>query len=264
MAAHTFQALQLDQGLQPCAAEWGLCPAAARVLAVGTYQLDEATQQRHGRLLIYGLREAAAAGAAAGAPPAQLQLEQLSSVDLPGIFDLRWHPCSAMPQLAAALADGSVRLASFGAEPAAGGAAAAPSLTQLPAGGEPASGMAVSLDYSRAPSCAGEQLVVSYSSGQLQLFQVRQEPGSQRCSAALHSGLRSAPAFGAAQRPDMRTALAPSGQPTSSAMQHLPLTRTAGNARRHGQPGHLAGTQPRGLGRRHRLLAPLAAALGRG
>ena len=164
-------------------AEWCPHPAALSALAVGTYQLDEVSQQRVGRLHMYRLdrSEAAAAGAGEGAgrasppPPPPLRLAQLFTLDLPGIFDLRWHPASAMPQLAAALADGSVRLLDFGAELAPGGSGAAgasPRVAQLQGGEEAAQGMAVSLDYSRCPSCPGEQLAVSFSSGELQLFQV--------------------------------------------------------------------------------------------
>jgi hypothetical protein len=162
-------------------AEWCPHPAALSALAVGTYQLDEGSQKRVGRLHMHRLErpEAAAAEAAEAAqqalPPPPLRLYQLFALDLPGIFDLRWHPASAMPRLAAALADGSVRLLDFGAELAAGGsgdAGAIPRVTQLHGGEEAAQGMAVSLDYSRCPSCPGEQLTVSFSSGELQLFQV--------------------------------------------------------------------------------------------
>ena len=166
-------------------AEWCPHPAALSALAVGTYQLDEGSQKRVGRLHMHRLErpEAAAAEAAEAAqqalPPPPLRLYQLFALDLPGIFDLRWHPASAMPRLAAALADGSVRLLDFGAELAAGGsgdAGAIPRVTQLHGGEEAAQGMAVSLDYSRCPSCPGEQLAVSFSSGELQLFQVGCSP----------------------------------------------------------------------------------------
>ena len=184
MPAHCQDSLTLP--LPADVAEWCPHPAALSALAVGTYQLDEGSQQRVGRLHMYRLErpEAAAAGADEAAqqalpPPPPLRLSQLSALDLPGIFDLRWHPTSAMPQLAAALADGSVRLLDFGAELASGGsgdAGASPRVTQLPGGEEAAQGMAVSLDYSRCPSCPGEQLAVSFSSGELQLFQVGRSP----------------------------------------------------------------------------------------
>lgn len=117
MPVSSHQQLALVAGEQPCTAEW--CPdaAAASLLAVGTYQLDEVSQMRLGKLLMYRL---AAPDGDSSEPPPPPQLAPLSSLDLPGIFDLRWHPRSAMPQLAAALADGSVRLLAF-AEGLAGG-----------------------------------------------------------------------------------------------------------------------------------------------
>ncbi|PRW61418.1 diphthine methyltransferase-like protein [Chlorella sorokiniana] len=173
MPVTSHQQLLLDAGEQPCSAEW--CPdaAAASVLAVGTYQLDEASRQRLGKLLMYRL---VPPDGDSSAPP---QLLPLSSLALPGIFDLRWHPRSAMPQLAAALADGSVRLLAFGKSLEGGGssgsdssaAAAPPEATVVPGGEEAAEGMAVSVDYARAAGFEGEQLVTSFSSGQLQLWQ---------------------------------------------------------------------------------------------
>ena len=180
MPVVSHQQLLLDAGEQPCSAEW--CPeaAAASVLAVGTYQLDEASQQRLGKLLIYRL---AAPDGDSSAPRQPPQLVPLSSLQLPGIFDLRWHPRSAMPQLAAALADGSLRLMAFGegltgSSGGGGGGgsgndvAAPPAATVVPGGDEAVEGMAVSVDYARAAGCEGEQLVASFSSGQLQLWQV--------------------------------------------------------------------------------------------
>lgn len=168
-------------------AEWCPAPQALSALAVGTYQLDEATQQRMGRLHMYALQRDGAPAAAAVEQAAcvplssqQLRLAELSSMELPGIFDLRWHPRSAMPQLAAALADGSVRVLEFGEALGSGGAAAVPKVKRLEPGEVPPEGMAVSLDYSRAAASAGEQLAVSFSSGQLQLFQVRAVDGVER------------------------------------------------------------------------------------
>lgn len=178
MPVSNHQQLLLDAGQQPCSAEW--CPhaAAASVLAVGTYQLDEASQTRLGKLLMYRL---VPPDGDSTAPPPLWQLVPLSSLDLPGIFDLRWHPRSAMPQLAAALADGSLRLLDFGDQLAGGGGGSEPAApaaaSVVPGGDEAAEGMAVSVDFSRAPGCEGEQLAASFSSGQLQLWQVRLQGG---------------------------------------------------------------------------------------
>jgi diphthamide biosynthesis protein 7 len=189
-------------------AEWCPTPGAQRVLAVGTYQLDEQRGQRLGALHLFRLDSGGTRGGSASLIP----LGTASGHPLPGIFDLRWRPRSAMPQLAAALADGSLQLLDWsccgnidGGEAAAavavsplGDAAgevplppprlaarlAGPAAADREAGG--ASAMAVSLDFSRAQGCAGEQLVASYSSGQLQLFQVGGwQPGWGSCWVAV-------------------------------------------------------------------------------
>lgn len=209
-------------------AEWCPLPAAARLLAVGTYQLDEASQTRQGGLHLFTLHSqqadgaagdaAAAAAARAAAPACSQRLVQAACLDLPGVFDLRWHPRSAMPTLAAALADGSVRVLALSsssssggggegggsdsscasweqveAAVAAAGAAGPAAAATLPSSGE-AEGMAVSLDYSRCQGCQGDTLAVSYSSGQLQLFQVGQYGlwcmRTARAAAGLASGGR--------------------------------------------------------------------------
>lgn len=102
------------------------CPwhgPAARLLAAGTYQLDEPTQQRLGRLYLYAVTlgqatsdgEAAAESLHGSAPAAHLQ--PLQQMDMPGIFDLKWSPAAASQApsaqqgyLGAALADGTLRL----------------------------------------------------------------------------------------------------------------------------------------------------------
>lgn len=178
------QALQTP--LPADVAEWCPHPEALQVLAVGSYKLNEATQTRQGRLHMYSVSRPAPPTGGGDAPAAATgsgdvprpapHLEPLATLDdLPGLFDLRWHPRSAMPQLAAALADGSVRLLTFAAALAAGGAAAQPCSVETVSQGEEAAaeGMAVSVDYSRAGAAPGEQLAASYSSGQLQLLQVR-------------------------------------------------------------------------------------------
>lgn len=211
IAEHDRRTLPLNTDV----AEWCPTPQATSLLAVGTYQLDEASQQRLGRLHLYQLRQGAPAAAAAAGeqaaaaatddaapgsadqqpgqqtgqqqqqpyqqacqqqPEPQLHLEDLCTLDLPGVFDLRWHPRSAMPQLAAALADGSVRLLAWpGAAAAADVAActAPPQATRIDPGEEPAQGMAVSVDWARAAGGGeGDRLAASFSSGQLQLWQV--------------------------------------------------------------------------------------------
>ena len=237
MPISSHQQLLLDEGEQPCTSEW--CPdtSAASVLAVGTYQLDEASQQRRGRLLMYGLAPAAGGSGGAAPPP---QLVPLSSLALPGIFDLRWHPRSAMPQLAAATADGSLRLLAFGGGLAGGGAAAQPAATTVPSGDEAAEGMAVSVDYSKAAGCEGDQLVASFSSGQLQLWQVRP------CSVRLLSCT-----FAPCLLPHAPLHLLASGASfKGSCLSSLPPAPTTGRPCRPVQPGHVAGAPAGGVGRR--------------
>lgn len=136
--------------------EWCPAPQHRRCLAVGTYQLDESSGQRQGRLHLYTLSPA-------------WKLQPAAALDLPGIFDLRWHPTHPTPLLAAALADGSVRLLSLTEDEAGGGsscwAAAAATDPQPDA-------LAVSLDYARCRGLEASTLAVSYSDGSLQQLQV--------------------------------------------------------------------------------------------
>lgn len=82
------------------------------ILAVGTYQLDEATQQRLGRLFLYQTEGVQQAAETPECPP-EYRLALQHQQDIPGIFDLKWQPSvagSGKPILGAALADGSLRL----------------------------------------------------------------------------------------------------------------------------------------------------------
>jgi hypothetical protein len=78
-------------------------------LAVGTYQLDEATSIRHGRLYLYSLQQQQQQQEKVWQP----QLQQLATLDVPGIFDLQWTyvpAVSTAPCMGLALADGTLRL----------------------------------------------------------------------------------------------------------------------------------------------------------
>ena len=129
--------------------EW--CPGHQRCLAVGTYQLNEATGAREGRLHLFSFT------------PAR-KLELVAAHDIPGIFDLRWHPRHDSPLIAAALADGSVRLLAL---------KQCASWQEVCCTGVQPAAMAVSLDYSRCQGQEGSTLAVSYSDGTLQQLQVR-------------------------------------------------------------------------------------------
>jgi hypothetical protein len=105
MAAVLHQALELE--LNADSTEFCPWPESLDLLAVGTYQLDEATQSRLGRLHLYTLHAAHADNGAG--PSYSLGLEDMQ--DMPGIFDLKWAPCGARScMLGAALADGTLRL----------------------------------------------------------------------------------------------------------------------------------------------------------
>lgn len=74
-------------------------------LAVGTYQLDESSSTRQGRLYLYSTV------APHGAEGPQLRLR--ATLDLPGIFDLQWmRPLGlqTIPRIGLALADGSLSI----------------------------------------------------------------------------------------------------------------------------------------------------------
>jgi diphthine methyl ester acylhydrolase len=107
--ATTHQQITLDFNAD--VAEWCTQPSSTDLLAAATYQLDEATGQRQGRVYIYRLQGSFDARDCAP----DFRLRQLTTTDMPGVFDLTWlqeasPDQTAAPLLAAALADGSVRL----------------------------------------------------------------------------------------------------------------------------------------------------------
>lgn len=77
------------------------CPAPhnQHILAAGTYQLDEATNTRHGRMYLYDVSEVS------------VQPLDWPAPAMPGIFDLKWMNTSDhASSLALALADGTVHI----------------------------------------------------------------------------------------------------------------------------------------------------------
>ncbi len=94
------------------------CPLTSlqHVLAVGTYELDDSTQQRNGLLHLYtmsstGPSDSADAVAIAGQSISR-QLKEEHILPISGIFDMRWHPCQPACLLAAC-ADGSLHMLSL-------------------------------------------------------------------------------------------------------------------------------------------------------
>jgi hypothetical protein len=75
------------------------------LLAVGTYQLDEDSGRRHGKLYLYSLQQQQQAESHV--------LQEEATMDMPGIFDLQWaqiDPNAASPAIGAGLADGTLRI----------------------------------------------------------------------------------------------------------------------------------------------------------
>lgn len=157
-------------------ADWNPNVGFRRLLAVGTYELDEGTQSRHGRLYTYELDLGLEADDADDADNAdgesatstrKASLRLANTVDsLPGIFDLQFIPtrapdvstsssASSGTSVAMALADGTVRIvdACCGEEMARSGAAEETG----------ASAMALFVDTLVSPSSTS--LAVSYSDG---------------------------------------------------------------------------------------------------
>lgn len=172
-------------------------------LAVGTYQLDEATRQRHGRLHLYSLCSSSSQSPGPTNTLEQPCLQLQATLDLPGIFDLQWTQLPSMhhkPCIGLALADGSLQLLAV----AAAGSAAATASQQTSLAGSQAKiqrngdenmqqqqqrspvqlqqlcscqavseGMALALDWSQQQQQAAPLAAISSSSGSISVLQVR-------------------------------------------------------------------------------------------
>lgn len=88
-------------------AEFCPIPGLTHLLALGTYELVEESNQRVGRAYLRVLRRDSADG-----PPTSSTLG--CSLVMPGIFDLKWRPMASSDVqgalFGAALADGTVRI----------------------------------------------------------------------------------------------------------------------------------------------------------
>ena len=91
------------------------CPVEGlqHLLAVGTYELEERSQQRHGLLHLYVLStaETAAVDTHVG-HRIKHQLRETHNLPISGIFDMKWQPHRPL-RLLAACADGSLHLLSL-------------------------------------------------------------------------------------------------------------------------------------------------------
>lgn len=143
------------------------CPLQdlAHLLAVGTYELDESTQTRHGLLHLYTVSSEGNAVANLASNTAGdigiWQLQEMHTLPISGIFDMRWqnsHPAC----LLAACADGSLHLLALEQS------GSAFHLTEQQQVMVSEGAMALSVDI--APS--GKQFVVSSSPGAISALQV--------------------------------------------------------------------------------------------
>ena len=123
VAYRVHQELTLE--LHADVADWNPNSGLERLLAVGTYELDEETRQRHGKLytyeldLQYDIKETAESmSTTQNMSTSSASLRLVHTADkLPGIFDLQFIPSSpsnaantSSVLVALALADGSVRI----------------------------------------------------------------------------------------------------------------------------------------------------------
>ena len=135
------------------------CPVAGlqHLLAVGTYQLNESSQSRAGRLHIYDTSRIGSSD--------MHGLTELEAHEQPGIFGMEWLQCSnqgSRPSLALALADGHLQIMSL---------VESTSLERSCSILIEPDGMVLSVDRQRHGS-AGDVLVATTASCQAALVQV--------------------------------------------------------------------------------------------
>ena len=142
------------------------CPlyTLQHILAVGTYELEEKTQTRHGELCLYYLKKLPAYCSdqdtdSSHAPEWQMQC--VHTFPMSGIFDMKWQPVQPA-RLVAACADGSLHVLRV---QQAGDSC---QITKQQAVQVSHRGMAASLDI----AASGQQIVSSSSDGSLSVLQV--------------------------------------------------------------------------------------------
>ena len=137
--------------------EWCPLQTQARVLAVGTYELDEASNQRQGILYFYNLQ-----GNITDGEDGNVSMQQLYAHELVGIFDISWLPVGPL-SLTVALADGSIRLMRLLPSSVTTVLDEVSSLTVASEGS-----MALSIEC----NVGGNQAVASYSSGEIAMVEL--------------------------------------------------------------------------------------------
>lgn len=153
------------------------------LLAAGTYQLNESTSQREGKLYIYELRGSIGNGgqeAKQDMPGDRVRLEQRCMQEVPGVFDVEWLDSSTLDKncvgsqhravvdhFVAALADGTLRVYQL-AEEWSGLVEIASA--EAPDGNKHCMALYVTQNFhsSRSGNCE-TLLATSYSSGQVQI-----------------------------------------------------------------------------------------------
>ena len=103
-------------------ADWNKNIGYEHLLAVGTYQLDETTKTRHGKLYTYSTTVAGSTAASDGVTCAEIPDNDGEStivklidepMDMPGVFDLQWIPGKlhgSYTTVVTALADGTLTI----------------------------------------------------------------------------------------------------------------------------------------------------------
>lgn len=151
---------ELTLSLNADSAEFCPLEGLQHILAVGTYQLEEATQTRQGLLYLYGLKAEFRPDRSDGRH--SWRLEELHTRSISGVFDMRWL-CNKSPAcLLAACADGNVHLLSLQQLADNQYLHSAQQVTVAP------DAMAMSLDI----SSSGDQVIISSSAGMLTRAQV--------------------------------------------------------------------------------------------
>ncbi|GIL96966.1 hypothetical protein Vretimale_2686 [Volvox reticuliferus] len=155
-------------GFNADCAEFCPHPGLNYLLALGTYQLVEETQERVGRCYLRALQ----LGGAGDQPQGSINA---GSLDMPGIFDLKWRPTACDAQnaiLGAALADGTVRLMEVVAVSENAAVETLPELRLQSQVAACSSGMCLSLDWQVGYGSVEARIATSSSAGTLSLLQV--------------------------------------------------------------------------------------------